>query len=397
LVEKADSLYFAALDYQFLAVKCLRYANEFLNKGDISKADKYVAKAEKYYRLALALRRDSQTVLDGTYSAAQWTVAYEASKRALGFAVAPLGPVASILNDTGSLWTDYLLDSSSIPVEEARKNLLLNTISTFLFRDLKESVGDNLKHTWGSSGVYSKVREIMGSSAFKDKVLKEFMRLGGRAGEYAAEQVVDEVWTRLANSAVDAIVGAPPDGEGRLAPSGQNVQSVTAQAKRELSWEGTGNVAHNDKPPDTAAKPKAVTTQDAKGPSILQAKSPATEAAKPQVTPSGSVGSTSTTAKQQSPTDAKSESEAKPRELTPAEKAAAAKLWERVETAKKTTNAPLVGEISKKRMVDLCRQAIRQYPDSEYASKAKQALASLPEKDRKRFGVTDQETGTQKK
>ncbi len=161
--------------------------------------------------------------------------------------------------------------------------------------------------------------------------------------------------------------------------------------------------AEGNGPQNTLSSPSRATSdlgvfrQDVPSLSAANGKSPATKAAKPQVTPSGTGGSTNTTAKQQSPTGAKPASEATPRELTPAEKAAAAKLWERIEAAKKTMNAPLVGEIRKKRMVDLCRQIIRQYPESEHASKARQALASLPEKDRKRYGITDQEAGTQKK
>ena len=127
------------------------------------------------------------------------------------------------------------------------------------------------------------------------------------------------------------------------------------------------------------------------------AKSPPTEAAKRRVRLWGIGRSTNATAKQQSPTGTESNLEPRPSELTSAEKKAAAKLWARAEAAKKNVNAPLVGEINKRRMVDLCRQIMRQYPDSEYAAKARQALAGLPEKDRRRYSVTDQEIGTQKK
>jgi GH25 family lysozyme M1 (1,4-beta-N-acetylmuramidase) len=82
------------------------------------------------------------------------------------------------------------------------------------------------------------------------------------------------------------------------------------------------------------------------------------------------------------------------RQLTPQEEAAS--LWNRVEAAKKGMNALFFGQSNKKKMVDLCREIIREYPDSDYASKAKQALASLPAKDRQRYGITDEEASIQK-
>lgn len=81
----------------------------------------------------------------------------------------------------------------------------------------------------------------------------------------------------------------------------------------------------------------------------------------------------------------------KSRELTPAEKAEAEKLWKAVEREKKFINAGLFVEIAKNRLVDNCRQIVRKFPGSEYAAKAKQTLKDLPQKDRQRFGVTDQE------
>jgi uncharacterized protein YraI len=84
------------------------------------------------------------------------------------------------------------------------------------------------------------------------------------------------------------------------------------------------------------------------------------------------------------------------RELTPAEKAEAENLWKQVETERRRRSV-FGGEPSKKRMVELCRRIIRQFPDSEYAFKAKSALAGLPKQDRQRYGVTDQEINLQRR
>jgi len=117
------------------------------------------------------------------------------------------------------------------------------------------------------------------------------------------------------------------------------------------------------------------------------------------------VPSTSQANPQQTTPGATRAEEPTARQLSAQEQAQAAELWKQAEAARRAMNTPSVGktnrrlvaEANKKRLVDLCRQIIRQYPDSEYAAKARQALASLPEADRKRYGVTDQETATGKK
>jgi len=44
-----------------------------------------------------------------------------------------------------------------------------------------------------------------------------------------------------------------------------------------------------------------------------------------------------------------------------------------------------------KLMVDNCRQIIRRWPDSQYAYRAKQLLADMPERDQKRYSITKEE------
>jgi len=203
LVEKVDNIYLSALDYQVLSLKSLRYAKDFLNEGDIFKANKYVKKADRYYKLATAVWRDSLAVLDSTYSAAEWMTAYKASRTALGFATTGLG-VASAAFDAVTLYTDYLLDKSVMPLEEARKNLIAKAISKVLLRStgVSEAIGDMVKHGWGSSRVFPALQEIMSSSEFKDEVLREFMRLGGDVGDYAAKKAIGEVLERIVKGSI---------------------------------------------------------------------------------------------------------------------------------------------------------------------------------------------------
>ena len=96
-------------------------------------------------------------------------------------------------------------------------------------------------------------------------------------------------------------------------------------------------------------------------------------------------------AKAQAPAAEKPGEPARFRELSPQERAKAASLWGKAQAARKSMNMPWFGDLAKKNMVDHCRQLIKRFPDSEYAYKAKQALGKLSVKDRRRYGVTDQE------
>ena len=205
LVEKAESIHFAALDYQFLSLKSLRYARYFLNEDDIPQASKYIEKADRYYKLATLLQKDSLAVLQSTISVAEWMVVYKASRTALGFATTGLGVGVTTLFDIGTLYTDYLLDTSMMSLEEAKKNLIAKAISKVLLRftGASDFVGDTAKHGWGSSGAFSVLQKIMGSSEFKDAVLEEFMRLGGDVGDYVARKAIEEVLTRIVRGKID--------------------------------------------------------------------------------------------------------------------------------------------------------------------------------------------------
>jgi len=194
LVEKVETLYFSAIDYQVLSLRSLRFAKEFLRENNLSKANEYLERAERYYKLATAICRGSYDVLDTTYDAAQWMVIYKASKTALGFTVTgTLGVAGSTIFDTGTLYTDFLLDKSIVSQEEAKKRLISKAISSAFhrFTGIAETTGDIVKHGWGSSRAYPVLQKIIGTSEFKDAVMKEFMRLGGDIGDHVSKKVIE--------------------------------------------------------------------------------------------------------------------------------------------------------------------------------------------------------------
>ena len=46
-----------------------------------------------------------------------------------------------------------------------------------------------------------------------------------------------------------------------------------------------------------------------------------------------------------------------------------------------------------KQAIELCRRIIREYPDTTYASGARELLRGLPERHQKRYKITDEEMG----
>jgi len=51
------------------------------------------------------------------------------------------------------------------------------------------------------------------------------------------------------------------------------------------------------------------------------------------------------------------------------------------------------GRFTSRKMVDLCREILRQYPDTHYAEKARELLRELPDRYKKMYKITDEELG----
>ena len=81
------------------------------------------------------------------------------------------------------------------------------------------------------------------------------------------------------------------------------------------------------------------------------------------------------------------------RELTEEENAGASQLFELAIAQRKMGRLPGVHYGA---MVQYCRQIIEKYPGSEYAYKAKRILADIPERERQRYSITDDEINPDK-
>jgi len=145
LVEKVETLYLAALDYQFLSLKSLRYARASLDDSDLAMAKNYTEKADRYYRVAVALQRDSQAVLDGTYSAAETATKgiKDACQTATTLGLKVINPVAGKVVDYVYVGVDYAVEQATIGADEAGKNALKRLIVKALFKEVEFSALGN--------------------------------------------------------------------------------------------------------------------------------------------------------------------------------------------------------------------------------------------------------------
>jgi len=84
---------------------------------------------------------------------------------------------------------------------------------------------------------------------------------------------------------------------------------------------------------------------------------------------------------------------AKPKfkELSVEEQVEAEQKWQWALNQRKMGRLPGV-RLGYKNMVDACREIIQRWPESEYAFYAKRALADLPERYKKMYSITDEET-----
>ncbi|MDH7599915.1 MAG: hypothetical protein QHH07_09830 [Sedimentisphaerales bacterium] len=76
------------------------------------------------------------------------------------------------------------------------------------------------------------------------------------------------------------------------------------------------------------------------------------------------------------------------RPLTEEQTTRAEQLWQMVVTSRKMGRLP---GMTYGQMVQYCRQIINEFPGSEYAYRAKLALADIPESARRQYNITDKE------
>ncbi len=169
LVERVETIHFAALDYQFLSLKSLRYASTCLKEGDLARAKYYIETADRHYKVAVALQRDSQSVLDGTYSAAETATkgVKDACQTATTLGLKVINPVAGKVVDYIYVGIDYALDRAIVGNDEAAKNAVTRLLVKALFEEVKFP-------ELGNRTIASYIGDSIGKEVFPllDKVLR---------------------------------------------------------------------------------------------------------------------------------------------------------------------------------------------------------------------------------
>ncbi len=193
LVNKVESLHFAALDYQFLAVRALRMAKQHFKNGDDTRAEKLVENGKRYYRIATALRRDSQSILDGTYSANQTALegVKEACHTASSLGLHVMNPVLGKAVDYLYLSADYAIDRTVLGKAEADRNAIKRLLVKLLFDETK----------------FSKLGNRTISEYMKNRVGKELFPiidnlLQSKEAKFAVSRLVKQTSVMLSEEAI---------------------------------------------------------------------------------------------------------------------------------------------------------------------------------------------------
>lgn len=194
VVNISKEAYDAGLDYRQMSVDSLKYAKEFLDKGNIDLANKYINDSERLSKLSHSQIEASFRLLDGAIDMAQYKVMYEAAGRALNIIIhgvdrtGLISPYVDALITGIKLGVEYDVDKTLEGADKAKtelfKKAVVNVITEYV------GAGKIAQKDFGGSRIYPVLNKLMGSSEFKEDVLKSFMRLGGTAAGYTADEAL---------------------------------------------------------------------------------------------------------------------------------------------------------------------------------------------------------------
>lgn len=193
LVENVESLHFAALDYQFLSARSLRLAKQYVGIGDYPRAPTCIENAQRYYRIATALHRDSQATLDGTYSAVQIDTegVKTACQTASSLGLSIMSPVLGKAVDYLYSGADYAVDWVVIDKDEPEKQALTRLLVTVLFDEVKFSQLDNQTiSNYMSNRVGKKMFPIIDNLLLSEEAKLAVSRLVKEAKVTVSEEVI---------------------------------------------------------------------------------------------------------------------------------------------------------------------------------------------------------------
>lgn len=216
LVQRYDEFYYAALDYQGLANQSLNRARDYLNKGNIEKAQEYVREADRHIKLA-NMNNDAAIEVHRGHLSAAATLAdgiYQGSKAAVSFGGQFVSPGAAKVFDGLFQLTDFAIEASDIGIGEAAKNVVTDQLVKTVFERVKitalgdktlaEALSKATTQSIGSSRLYSILDDILKNPELEKAIMKAL-------ADKAASQVVD-----LSEEQAKKIVNALISSLGRM-------------------------------------------------------------------------------------------------------------------------------------------------------------------------------------
>jgi len=193
LVERVETIHLAALDYQYLSLKSLRYARTCLDEGNLAMAKYYIEKADRYYRVAVALQRDSQGVLDGTYSAVETVTKglKDACQTATTLGLKVINPVAGKVVDYIYVGIDYGLDRAIIGDDEAAKNAVKRLLVKALFEEVKFSeLGNRTIASYVGDSIGKDVLPLLDKIFISEEAKVAILKIIKESGVKVSEEVL---------------------------------------------------------------------------------------------------------------------------------------------------------------------------------------------------------------
>jgi hypothetical protein len=212
IIERSDQMYFLSLDYNWLSIKTLRYAEFWLDLGENQLASEYVEKACRYVKVSDMLEDGSIEQLQASIDVGQRLVLVIGGKTALGVTAGAFGLPGMIASDLFSAYVDFSIDTSirEMSVERAGRRALTQLVVKQFFRipSVQKAIGEPMTEFVGrESGLYQELEETMLTPEAREAIMRAVAEATETGVLKAAE--VDASW--LVNEVIDHLEQAVYD------------------------------------------------------------------------------------------------------------------------------------------------------------------------------------------
>ena len=215
IIERSDEFYFLSLDYNVLAVKTLRFAEDLLETGEIELASDYLERACRYIKLSDMLEDGSIEQLMASVEISQDLVIARAAEIALRFTIGSVAPDLSpalrlsgcFTLDLFTTYVDYSIDTGvrEVSIGIANRRALTEFAVKTFFRipAVRDAIGEPVTEFVGKEfGLYQMLEKLM----YSPEVREEIMRSVARGAESLVIESAKYDAAYIANKVVDRFV-----------------------------------------------------------------------------------------------------------------------------------------------------------------------------------------------